>query len=144
VPASTLATILTAVTPTGEQMIEELRRVNEAINRGDFDAAVEIADRDIVFVRPGGLPELRGREAIRAWMEPDAFESQTYEILSHEADGNRLLVKQNTRARGAGSGIEMEIESFSVWSFNDECKVTRVEYFMELDEEQARRALRDR
>jgi hypothetical protein len=126
---------------TEEEMVEALRRENEALNSGDFDRAIELADPDIVLVRTGGLTELRGAEAIRAWMEPDAFESQNNELLSHEAAGNRVLIRQRTVARGAGSGIEMEFESLSVWTFNDDCKVTRVEIFLMADEADARRAL---
>jgi ketosteroid isomerase-like protein len=126
---------------TEEQMIEALRRHNEAINRGDFNAAIELAEPEVVLVRAGGLPELRGTEAVRAWMEPDAFESQEYELLSFEGRENRLLTRILTRARGAGSGIEMEFEALSVWAFSDAGKVTRVEIFLTDQEEAARRAL---
>jgi hypothetical protein len=34
--------------------------------------------------------------------------------------------RKRTIARGAGSGIEMEVESLTIWTFNDEGKVTRV------------------
>lgn len=122
-------------------MVAALRRNNEALNRGDFDAAIAIADPEIVFVRVGGLPDLRGADAIRAWMEPDAFESQRYEIVGFEAAGNRLLTRQVTTARGAGSGIEMEIEAITVWTFSDEGKVLRVEAFLPSEEAEARRAL---
>jgi ketosteroid isomerase-like protein len=124
-----------------EELIERLRHQGEALNRGDFDAAVEMADPDIVFVRPGGLPELRGVDAVRAWMEPDAFESQRIELLGFEVEGNRVLTRQRTTARGAGSGIEMEIDSLTVWTFNEEGNVTRVESFLMQEEEAARRAL---
>ncbi len=125
-----------------KELIERLRRNNDALNRGDFDVAIQLADPDIVFVRPGGLPELRGVDAVRAWMEPDAFESQQIEALGFEVAGNRVLSRLRTRARGAGSGIEMEIEAITVWTFNEDGKVTRVESFMTTEEDQARRALR--
>jgi hypothetical protein len=127
--------------PTEEQMVDAIRRENEAINGGDFDRAIELADPDVVLARTGGLAELRGAAAVRAWMEPDAFESQATELKSFETAANRVLTRQITRARGAGSGIEMELESLSVWSFNDDCKVTRVELFLMSDEADARRAL---
>jgi ketosteroid isomerase-like protein len=126
---------------TEEQMIEALRRNNEAINRGDFDAAIELADPDIVFVRAGALPDLHGADAVRAWMEPDAFESQTYEMLDHEVSGNRILVRSLSKARGAGSGIEMELVALTVWTFNDAGRITRVEIFFLDQEDEARRAL---
>jgi ketosteroid isomerase-like protein len=130
------------VTPTDEELIELLRRNNEALNRGDFDAVIERAHPDIVFVRPGGLPELRGTEAVRAWMEPDAFESQRVEMQSCEVEGNRVLTRQRTTAQGAGSGIEMGIDSLIVWTFNEGGKVTRVEVFTAHEEDAARGALR--
>jgi len=127
---------------TEEQMTEALRRNNDAVNRGDFDTAIQLADPDIVFVRTGALPPLRGADAVRAWMEPDAFESQTYELLGHEVSGNRVLTRSVTRARGAGSGIEMEIESLTLWTFNDAGKIARVEIFLLDQENEARQALR--
>jgi ketosteroid isomerase-like protein len=127
---------------TEEQMVQVLRQNSDALNSGDFDAAIELAAPDIVFVRPGGLPELRGTEAVRAWMEPDAFESQQIELLGHEATGSRILTRSRTKARGAGSGIEMEIEALTVWTFNEEGKVARVETFTPAEENEAHRALR--
>jgi ketosteroid isomerase-like protein len=126
---------------TDEELIERLRRHYEANNRREFDLAVELARPDIVFVRPGGLPELRGVDAVRAWMEPDAFESQRIELISCEVEGHRVLTRQRTTARGAGSGIEMEIDSFAVWTFDDQGKVTRVQVFTTGEEDMARRAL---
>jgi ketosteroid isomerase-like protein len=130
------------VSLTDEELIERLRRHNDAINRRDFDLAVEMARPDIVFVRPGGLPDLRGVEAVRAWMEPDAFESQTIELTSFEVEGNRVLTRQRTTARGAGSGIEMEIDTFALWTFDDHGRVAQVEVFTTNEEETARRGLR--
>jgi ketosteroid isomerase-like protein len=126
---------------TEEQMVDALRRQNEALNRGDFDRAIELAHPDMVLVRTGGLSELRGAEAVRAWMEPDAFEDQVTEISSFETVDHRVLTRQITRARGAGSGIEVEIESLIVWTFDDDGMVTRVEVFLMADEADARRAL---
>ena len=126
---------------TGDQMIEALHRNNDALNRGEFDVAIELAAPDIVLMRPGGLPSVHGIEAVRAWLEPDAFESQRRELLGAEAVGSRVLTRQRLSARGAGSGIEMEIESFSIWIFNEDGKVARVETFTLDEEEAARRAL---
>jgi ketosteroid isomerase-like protein len=127
---------------TGDQMIEALRRNNDALNRGAFDTAIELAAPDIHFVRFGGLPDLRGIDAVRAWMEPDAFDEQSIELLSCETEGNRALTRQRTKARGAASGIEMEIDAITVWTFNDDGKVARVEAFAPTDEDGAQRALR--
>jgi ketosteroid isomerase-like protein len=99
--------------------VEKLRAVYEAFNRGDFDAAVKLARPDAEFVRPGLEAPLRGAAAIREWMEPDAFEEQRIEPLDFEVSGNRVLVRQRTIARGAGSGIELDAESWVVFTFDD-------------------------
>jgi ketosteroid isomerase-like protein len=127
---------------TDDELVERVRRSYEAFNRRDFAAATEGAHPDIVLVRPGGQPELRGKDALSAWMEPDAFESQRTKLIGSEVVGNRVLTLQRTASSGAGSGIEMEVESWAVWTFDDEGGVIRLEIFLHHEEEQARRALR--
>lgn len=129
------------MTPTDEELIERLRRSYEAFNRGDFDAAIEMAHPDLLFVRPGAQAELRGADAFRAWMEPDAFESQVIEPIEFRVLGNRVLVRQHATARGAGSGIEIDIESMTLWTFDDDGKATRVEFFLPHQEAEALTAL---
>ena len=111
-------------------MIDSLRRAYEAFSRGDFDAAMEMAHPEIEFVPPGVRASLRGAAAMRAWMEPDAFEEQTIEPREFRINGNKVLVRQHAWARGAGSGIEMELDMWVVWTLNDDGLVTRVEAFL--------------
>jgi ketosteroid isomerase-like protein len=124
-----------------EELIERLRRTYEAFNGGDFDTAVGIAHPDIVYVPPGGQAEFRGADALRAWMEPDAFESQVIEPLEFHVSGNKVLVRQHATARGAGSGIEMELESMTLFTFDEDGRATRLEAFLPHEDEEARRAL---
>jgi ketosteroid isomerase-like protein len=118
-------------------MIDALRRAHEAFNRGDFDSAVEIAHPEVEFVPPGGQASRRGAEALRAWMEPDAFEEQRIEPLDFRVEGNKVLVRQHAQARGAGSGIELDIENWTVWTFDDDLLVTRVESYLPHQESDA-------
>jgi ketosteroid isomerase-like protein len=114
-----------------DELIDRLRRGYDAYNRGDYEAATEWVHPDVVFVSlsPGQMV-YRGAEALRTWMEPDAFESQWTEPLEFEIAGNRALIRQRTKARGAGSGIELELESWAVWTFDDDGTVTRLENFL--------------
>jgi ketosteroid isomerase-like protein len=114
-----------------EEIIARLRRSYEAYSRGDFDAAIEIAHPEVELVPPGGQAPLRGAEAVRAWMEPDAFASQDIEPLDFRIAGNKVLVRQHSRIRGAASGIEMEVELWVVWTLNDDGLVTRVENYLD-------------
>ena len=125
---------------SNDELIERLRRAYEAFNRGDFDTAVGIAHPDVVYAPPGDQGELRGAEALRGWMEPDAFESQVIEPLEFRVSGNQVLVRQHAAARGAGSGIEMELEAMVLWTFDEEGRATRLEAFLPHQDEEARRA----
>jgi ketosteroid isomerase-like protein len=118
-------------------MIDALRRTYAAFNRGDFDAAVELAHPEMEFVPPGGQASLRGAAAVRAWMEPDAFEEQRIEPLDFRVQGKKVLVRGHTQARGAGSGIKLDMEVWAVWTFDDDLLVTRMEAFLPHEESEA-------
>jgi len=118
-------------------MIDALRRFYEAFNRGDFDAAVAAAHPEIEAVPVGGQASLRGAEAVRAWMEPDAFEEQRVEPLDFRVEGKKVLVRQHTQARGAGSGINLDLEIWTVFTFDDDLLVTRVESYLPHQESEA-------
>ena len=113
-----------------EENVEILRRLYEALGRGDFDAAIEIAHPEVEFIRPGVEAPVRGAAALRAWLEPDALVDQRWEPKEFRVNGDKVLVRQDTRARGAGSGIEMELETWVVWTFDDDGLVTRIEGFL--------------
>jgi ketosteroid isomerase-like protein len=118
-------------------MIGSLRRAYEAFSRADFDTAIEIAHPEIEFIPPGGQSSLRGADAVRAWMEPDAIEQQQVEPREFRINGNKVLVRQHTWGRGAGSGIEVEVDMWVVWTLNDDGLVTRMEAFLLHQESEA-------
>jgi ketosteroid isomerase-like protein len=110
--------------------VEQLRRAYEAFSRGDFDAAIEVAHPEIEFVRAGGQAPVRGADAFRAWMEPDAIVDARIEPLEFRTNGSKVLVRQFNRARGAASGIELEQETWAVWTLDENGLATRVEGFL--------------
>jgi hypothetical protein len=73
---------------------------------------------------------MRGAEAVRAWMEPDALEMNHVEPREFRINGNRVLVRQHSQARGAGSGIELDFDTWAVWTFDDDGLITRLESFL--------------
>jgi ketosteroid isomerase-like protein len=114
----------------GQEIISRLRRAYEAFNRADFDAATKIAHPEIEFVPPGGQSSLRGADALREWMEPDAFENQQIQPVEFRMRGDKVLVHQLATARGAGSGIELNLDAWAVWTFDDDGRATRVQSFL--------------
>jgi ketosteroid isomerase-like protein len=123
-----------------QEIIAALRSTYEAFSRGDFDAAIKTAHPEIEFVSPGEQSTLKGADAVRAWMNPDAFEEQQIEPLEFRVNDNKALVRQRARARGAGSGIELDIEMWAVWTLDDDDLVTRLESFLPHQEAEALQA----
>jgi ketosteroid isomerase-like protein len=123
-----------------EVIISSLRRTYEAYSRGDFDTAIEIAHPEIEMVPPGGQSTLRGADAIRAWMEPEALEDQRVDPLEFHVNGNKALIRSRNSARGAGSGIEIDVELWAVWTLDDDGLATRIEGFLGHEENEAREA----
>ena len=120
-----------AVSAQDEEIIARLRRVYEAFNRGDFDAAIGVAHPEIEFVRPMGQAPLRGADALRAWMQPDAFDEQHMEAHDFSINANKVLVRQHATGRGAGSGIDVDVDFWAVWTLNEDGLATRLEFFLD-------------
>jgi ketosteroid isomerase-like protein len=124
-----------------QENIEIVRRLFEAVSSEDFDAAIALVHPDVEFVPPGDQAPLRGAESLRRWMEPDAFEQQVIEPLEFVVAGDgRILGRQHVTARGASSGIELEIVSWSVWTFDEAGLITRAEVYLPHEEAKAREA----
>jgi ketosteroid isomerase-like protein len=122
-----------------EEITARLRRFYEAFNSGDYDAAIEVAHPAIVVVRPMGQSTLHGADALRRWMQPDAFEEQQIEAFEFTVNGNKVLVRNKSRGRGAGSGIEIDVDFWSVWTLNDDGLATRLEFYPDQRRAEARR-----
>src|SRR3954447_20178590 len=128
--------------PVAEEQIsqveaERLMRGFEHFSEGDFDAIRELVSPDIVLERIGGLPTLHGWDEVRAFFEPDAFESQRIELIATSIHGNKVLLHGRIRSVGAGSGAELEAEAWFVWTIENGLG-TRMQAF--LDEAHAREA----
>jgi limonene-1,2-epoxide hydrolase len=124
-----------------QENVERIRAITDAYNRGDFEAAQEISDSpDFVLVPPGGQSEIRGAAQVRVWMEPDAFASQTVELLDFRVAEDKVLVRTWNRIRGAGSGIDLDFVNWGVWAFDEAGTPVRLEIYLEHEEAQAKQA----
>jgi ketosteroid isomerase-like protein len=122
---------------TDEKMIAALRRLHEAFNRGDFEAVVQLVRPDIELLRPGGQSSVKGVAALREWMQPDALEEQRVEPLDFRVTGDKVLVRAQVTGRGAGSGIEVKIVTYIVWTLDDHGLVKEVQGFLPHEEAEA-------
>ena len=62
------------------------------------------------------------------------------EPLEFLISGNKILVKQHSRARGSGSGLKLEFDLWIVWTLDEAGLVTRIETYLEREEARARDA----
>ena len=114
-----------------QENVERAKRALVAVGAADYDSALALMHPDIELFPPGEQAPHKGTDSVRRWMEPEAFAEQLIDPLDFIDAGDRKVIgKQHIKARGAGSGIELEITSWSVWTFDDDGLVTRVEIFL--------------
>ena len=121
-----------------QENVEIVRRWLKAISSEDFDTALALVHRDIVFTPPGDQAPFMGAESLRRWMEPDAFQDQVATPLETIAITDRkILAKQHITARGTASGIELDTISWSVWTFDEDGLITRIEIYLDRERDKA-------
>jgi ketosteroid isomerase-like protein len=123
------------------ELVAELRRALDAYGRGDFDAAMKNVHPEIELVLSGDQQMLKGAARFRAWLEPDAFESQVIEPLDFRVVGNKVLVRQRNHIRGAGSGFEADFLFWNVYTIDEAGLTTRIEVYLHYQEAEALKAL---
>jgi ketosteroid isomerase-like protein len=118
-----------------ESKVEIVKRFVDAFNRVDVDAVVADLDLDVElheWPTAPGARSYRGpdgvRQALETWFE--VWEWMRVEITELVENGDRVLVSMHQKAKGRGSEIEVEIDSYNVYTFDDG-KVTRMELFTE-------------
>jgi ketosteroid isomerase-like protein len=122
---------------------EVLLRAYAAFNRGEVDALLELLHPDVEWIPPPTSVEpkpLRGLEEVREYLSPNVFESQTAEPLETIEEGDRVLVAARIRARGRGSGIELDQMAYHVLTIVDD---RAVRFEVHVDRAAALAALRD-
>jgi ketosteroid isomerase-like protein len=131
----------------GETIGDRILRGMEAFNAGDHDAVVDLVTDDVAWKRVDGLPDaiegyIHGKEAVRAFLEPDVFAVSRIEPLEVVEDSGRVLIHAIFYARGAGSGIEMTTETWLVYAVNEDGLAYRVENWRTRDEAERSSGLR--
>jgi ketosteroid isomerase-like protein len=113
--------------------VEIVRRVYEAWGHGDIPGPVELFDEDVEYVNPVGAIEPGTRTGVTEFAGAgqrllDSWEFWRAEPLETKAVGDRVAVLVRYRARGRGSGAEVEGYESALFTFRDG-KVVRYEWF---------------
>jgi ketosteroid isomerase-like protein len=119
------------------ERIEIVRAAVEALNRGDWDAALEHIAPDFEYDLTRTISPLRGvyrRDQMRAVVEEflGPWESARYEADDLIAAGEHVVMPFTTRFHGR-DGIEVEARATWVWTFRGRA-VIRLRLFQDRDE----------
>jgi ketosteroid isomerase-like protein len=105
--------------------IEVVRRAWDASSRADFEALERELDQEIVAIPFGAAMEgksYRGPDAVVAWLRDEILATwEFFQVLPErfERVGDKLLVTGRWHARGAESGVELNIPATWVVDVRD-------------------------
>jgi ketosteroid isomerase-like protein len=117
----------------------------EAFNGGDHDRLLNLVTDDVQWKRVDGLPDeggtLNGREALHAHLQPEVFDRARFEVVEVVEGDDVALVHGVFHARGAGSGIELDVDTYVVY-FARDGRAYRVENWRRREEAERSSGLR--
>jgi ketosteroid isomerase-like protein len=121
-----------------QENTEIVRRMYAAWADDHVPGPVELLDRDIEYVNPGGAIEPGTRRGLDAFTDAtqklfEAWEYWRAEPESLTAVGGQVVAVVRYRARGRGSGMEVEGRESALWTLRDG-KVIRYEWFHGADD----------
>ena len=120
-----------------QENLVAFRRNNEAVSRGDIEAALATLDPGIEFIprRAAVQGVYRGYEGMRQFFAENAENFDLYQVSYQEVRdlGDRLIAFGTVRARGKESGVEVTTPTSLVATFRDG-KMLRAEDFAERSE----------
>jgi ketosteroid isomerase-like protein len=95
----------------------------EAFNGEDHERLLGLVTEDVEWKRVDGLPDhggvIQGRDALRAHLQPEVFDRARFEVVEVVESGDTALVHGVFYARGAGSGIELDTQTYVVYRLRD-------------------------
>jgi ketosteroid isomerase-like protein len=120
-----------------QENVEIVRRLFEAVARRDTEAVLSLYHPDVEWdgsrhrwaeVLGPGRARWQGHDALRAWSKRyyEAWENLEDHVEELIDAGECVISVVTTRARGRGSGVEVEWkENVGVWTIRDD-KIARV------------------
>ncbi len=103
-----------------QEKVEIVRKAVEAYARGDLDTALTHTDPDIVW-NPVEEAATQGQDAIRANVERWEIDFDDFEATPEEYidAGDQVLVTIHWSGRGRGSGLQVDIRTYMVFTARD-------------------------
>jgi uncharacterized protein len=116
-----------------QENVEVVRSVYDAWARDEYPGPADLLDEEIEYVNPLEAVEPGTRHGLAAFSEAlekvfEGWESWRIEPERFVPSGDRVAVVVRYRARGRGSGVEVEGRESALWTVRDG-KVVRYEWF---------------
>jgi ketosteroid isomerase-like protein len=108
-----------------QEHVDLVQRGFEAFNRGDWDAALEHVDEDVVWgaylASMDGERVIVGHEALRrTWQaQREDLGGEDFKVEAQDVrdlGAGSLLVKLRVTGRGSASGVPVEVEYVQLWT----------------------------
>jgi ketosteroid isomerase-like protein len=118
-----------------QENVEIVRSFYDQWARDDFPGPIELMDPEIEYVNPAGAVEPGTRHGLDAFTKAfekvfEGWEAWQMKPERFEAVGDQVAVVVRYRARGRGSGVEVEGRESALWTLRDG-KVVRYAWFHE-------------
>ncbi len=106
-----------------KENVEVVRAVIDGWLRGD-PSTLDLLAEDVVYVAPPTMPGGRtyhGHEGVLQWVVDWRAEWADYELEIERVEdlGERVMTVERNKATGKRSGVEVDMRTFSLWSFRD-------------------------
>ena len=106
-----------------KENVEVVRAVIDGWLRGD-PSTLDLVAEDVVYVAPPTMPGGRtyhGHEGVLQWVVDWRAEWADYELEIERVEdlGDRVMTVERNKATGKRSGVEVDMRTFSLWSFRD-------------------------
>jgi ketosteroid isomerase-like protein len=116
-----------------EENVQLVRSFYDAWARDELPGPVELMDPEIEYVNPAGAVEPGIRRGLAAFAKAvqqtfEGWDSWRMEPEELKAVGDQVAVVVRYRARGRGSGVELDGRESALWTLH-EGKVTRYAWF---------------
>jgi ketosteroid isomerase-like protein len=116
-----------------QENVRVVKSFYDAWARGELPGPVELMDPNIEYVNPGDAVEPGTRRGLAAFSRAaekafDGYESMEMAPERITALGDQVAVVVRYRARGRGSGVEIEGRYSTLWTLHGG-KVTRFAWF---------------
>ena len=119
-----------------EENVEIVRKMWDALNRGDIDAQVALCDEEVELRNPPEFPlqgPFRGHAGVRTWAREvwEVFSELHFELeeVIDTVDGETVVSVQRTTGRTRHTQMDTNIQWAAVWTFRAS-KVLRAQGYM--------------